>query len=111
MLRPIAVTRSTWWPDRSPGRTLGDGQAAERWSERPTSIDVGRMAPSSAGAIFFSGPRHYAAIDALRRPRTPIPRLPPARLLSGFTSFWPDCRRDFSSAFARRFEFRFAIGG
>ena len=29
--------------------------------------------------------------------------------LSGLTSFWPDCRRDFSSAFARRFEFLFAI--
>jgi len=52
----------------------------------------------------------YAAIGALRRPRAGlIPRLPPARLLSGLTSFWPDARRDFSSAFARRFEFLFAI--
>jgi hypothetical protein len=54
--------------------------------------------------------RYYAAIGAVRRPRAAlIPRLPPVRLLSGLTSFWPDCLRDFSSAFARRFEFLFAI--
>jgi hypothetical protein len=52
----------------------------------------------------------YAAIEAVRRPRAAlIPRLPPGRLLSGLTSFWPDCLRDFSSSFARRFEFLFAI--
>jgi hypothetical protein len=54
--------------------------------------------------------RFYAAMGVARRPRAAlIPRLPPGRLLSGLTSFWPDCLRDFSSAFARRFEFLFAI--
>jgi hypothetical protein len=54
--------------------------------------------------------RDQADMEAVRRPRAAlIPRLPPARLLSGLTSFWPDCLRDFSSAFARRFEFLFAI--
>jgi hypothetical protein len=67
------------------------------------------MAPLIAGTMIDQR-RYYAAIGALRRPRAGlIPRLPPARLLSGLTSFWPDCRRDFSSAFARRFEFLFAI--
>jgi hypothetical protein len=66
------------------------------------------MARSSAGTL-LPGRRRYAATDTLRRPRGAIPRLAPTRLLSGLTSFWPDCRRDFNSAFARRFEFRFAI--
>jgi len=71
------------------------------------AASIGR--PLSAGTIIDQG-RYYAAIGALRRPRAAlIPRLPPTRLLSGLTSFWPDCRRDFSSAFARRFEFLFAI--
>ena len=50
-----------------------------------------------AGTMIDQG-RYYAAVGALRRPRAAlIPRLPPARLFSGLTSFWPDCRRDFSS--------------
>jgi len=68
------------------------------------------MAPFDCRDDDIDQGRYNAAIGALRRPRAAlIPRLPPARLLSGLTSFWPDCRRDFSSAFARRFEFLFAI--
>jgi hypothetical protein len=65
--------------------------------------------PLIAGTMIDPG-RYYADIGALRRPRAAlIPRLAPERLLSGLTSFWPDCLRDFSSAFARRFVFLFAI--
>jgi hypothetical protein len=68
------------------------------------------MAPFDCRDDDIGQGRFYAPIGALRRPRAGlIPRLPPARLLSGLTSFWPDCLRDFSSAFARRFEFLFAI--
>ena len=80
-----------------------------REKHRPVRIRRVDMAPLIAGTMIDQR-RYYAAIGALRRPRAGlIPRLPPARLLSGLTSFWPDCRRDFSSAFARRFEFLFAI--
>jgi hypothetical protein len=75
----------------------------------PVRIRRFEMAPLIAGTMIDQG-RYYAPIGAVRRPRAAlIPRLPPARLLSGLTSFWPDCLRDFSSAFARRFEFLFAI--
>ena len=72
------------------------------------SIGVGVWRDRVPGHL-LPGRRRYAATDTLRRPRGAIPRLAPPRLLSGLTSFWPDCRRDFNSAFARRFEFRFAI--
>ena len=73
-------------------------------------IPGGKRASSRYGARALRRDDHRGGasrvVGALRRPRAGlIPRLPPARLLSGLTSFWPDCRRDFSSAFARRFEF------